>query len=48
LLSLDAAFSRTGDRVYAADTGNHRIQYFNRNEPAVTPASLGRVKALFK
>ena len=43
-----AAARRTGSRVYVADTRNHRIQYFNRNEPAVTPTSLGRVKALFR
>ena len=42
------AVSETGARVYVADTWNHRIQYFNRNKPAVEPASLGRVKALFK
>jgi hypothetical protein len=34
--------------VYVADWGNDRVQYFNRNEPAVVPASLGRVKALFR
>jgi hypothetical protein len=26
----------------------HRIQYFKQTNPAVSPASLGRVKALFK
>jgi hypothetical protein len=30
------------------DHRNHRVQYFNRNEPAVTPESLGKVKALFR
>jgi DNA-binding beta-propeller fold protein YncE len=34
--------------VYVSDSGNSRVQYFNRNEPAVTPTSLGRVKALFR
>jgi tripartite motif-containing protein 71 len=38
----------SGSRVYVADTDNHRIQYFNRNEPSVAPASLGKVKALFR
>lgn len=42
------AVSPDGKRVYVADTGNNRIQYFNRNEPAVSPTSLGRVKALFR
>ena len=41
------AVTFSGNRVYVADHWNHRIQYFNRNEPAVAPASLGRVKALF-
>ena len=44
----DVAFSASGARLYVADTGNCRIQYFNRDEPAVAPASLGKVKALFK
>jgi DNA-binding beta-propeller fold protein YncE len=44
----DVAPHVTGSRVYVVDSGNHRIQYFNRNEPAVVPASLGRVKALFR
>ncbi len=38
----------TGSRVYVADSSNQRIQYFNRNEAAAAPASLGRVKALFR
>jgi DNA-binding beta-propeller fold protein YncE len=42
------AFSPMGSRIYVADCNNFRIQYFNRNEPAVSPASLGRVKALFR
>jgi len=42
------AVSPTGTRVYVADTGNNRIQYFKRVEPTVAPTSLGRVKALFK
>ena len=42
------ASSPSGVRLYVADAGNYRIQYFNRNKPAVTPTSLGRVKALFR
>jgi len=42
------AVSPTGERVYVADSGNHRIQYFNRNEPAVVATSVGKVKALFR
>jgi hypothetical protein len=34
--------------VYVVDSGNNRIQYFKRVEPAVAPASFGRVRALFK
>ncbi len=35
--------------VYVADTQNDRVQYFRwKNEPAVAPASLGKIKALFK
>jgi len=41
-------FNITGSRIYVADEINFRIQYFNRNQPAVEPASLGRVKALFR
>ena len=42
------AVSPSGARVYVADNGNSRVQYFRRSDPAVGPASLGRVKALFK
>lgn len=38
----------TGARVYVVDHFNCRVQYLNRNEPAVTPESLGKVKALFR
>jgi tripartite motif-containing protein 71 len=39
--------SVTGSRLYV--TGRlGRVQYFNRNKPTVAPASLGRVKALFR
>jgi DNA-binding beta-propeller fold protein YncE len=45
-IGIDVSLS--GTRVYVADYSNQRIQYFNRNEPAVAPASLGKVKALFR
>ncbi|HUV86506.1 MAG TPA: hypothetical protein VMX79_05280 [bacterium] len=36
-------------RVYVADQlRNDRVQYFREANPAVTPASLGKVKALFQ
>ncbi len=35
-------------RVYVTDAGNDRVQYFDQTNPAVVPASLGRVKALFR
>ena len=35
-----------GTRVYVVDQTNVRVQYFN-GTPAVTPASLGRVKAMY-
>jgi tripartite motif-containing protein 71 len=44
----DVAFSTSGARLYVADTGNYRVQYFRWTEPAVGPTSLGRVKALFR
>ena len=44
----DVAITRAGDRVYVTDAGNYRVQYFKLTNPAVAPASLGRVKALFK
>jgi len=34
-------------RVYTAEMRNHRVQYFRKSDPAVSPTSLGRVKALF-
>lgn len=34
--------------VYVTEEGNYRVQYFRWAEPAVTPTSLGRVKALFR
>ena len=34
--------------IYVADNGNNRVQYFKVTNPAVEPASLGRVKALFR
>jgi tripartite motif-containing protein 71 len=37
-----------GGRVYVGDRDNHRVQYFKDTEHAVAPASLGKVKALFR
>jgi tripartite motif-containing protein 71 len=34
--------------VYVTDEGNYRVQYFRWTAPAVSPASVGRVKALFR
>jgi DNA-binding beta-propeller fold protein YncE len=42
------ALTRSGRRLYVADMDNHRLQYFRDAEYAVEPASLGRVKALFR
>ena len=42
------AISVTGTRAYVADWELNRVQYFNRDKPAVVPTSLGRVKALFR
>ncbi len=42
------ALTATGDRLYVSETGNSRVQYFKDTEFAVAPASLGRVKALFR
>ncbi|HUV86596.1 MAG TPA: 6-bladed beta-propeller, partial [bacterium] len=45
----DVAFSAKDARLYVADYNNHRIQYFVDEEQfAVSPTSLGRVKALFR
>jgi tripartite motif-containing protein 71 len=43
----DVALTAGGKRVYVADRYNYRIQFFV-DDTAITPASLGRVKALFK
>jgi tripartite motif-containing protein 71 len=40
--------SNDGRRLYVADEGNWRIQYFRDTTAYVSPASLGRVKALFR
>jgi len=41
--------SPSGDTVYIADTDNDRIQYFHwENDTNITPASLGKIKALFR
>jgi DNA-binding beta-propeller fold protein YncE len=42
------AVTEDGGRVYVTDAFNHRVQYFRVANPAVAPASLGRVKALFR
>jgi tripartite motif-containing protein 71 len=42
------SFSWTGARFYVEDRNNYRIQYFNRNKPAVLPYSFGGVRAIFK
>ncbi|HUU57043.1 MAG TPA: hypothetical protein VMW93_06865, partial [bacterium] len=42
------AYAPLSGYVYVADTGNDRIQYFKWVNPAVAPASLGRIRALFK
>ena len=39
---------RSDARIYVVDRRNNRVQYFKQENPAVAPASLGRVKALFK
>ncbi len=44
----DVRVSADGKRVYVVETGNHRVQYFRWSGAAVSPASLGRVKALFR
>jgi len=44
----DVHFSPDGKYIYVADRYNHRIQYFSEENPAVAPASLGKVKALFR
>jgi DNA-binding beta-propeller fold protein YncE len=42
------AVTSDAKRVYVADDLNDRIQYFDQTNPAVVPASLGKVKALFR
>ena len=42
------AFSPDGQCLYVTDTMNYRVQYFRWSDPAVTPTSLGKVKALFR
>ena len=42
------AVSPEGRRVYVTDLLNCRVQYFRWSGPAVSPTSLGRVKAVFK
>ena len=42
------AITPNGAYVYVTDCDNDRVQYFRWSPPAVAPASLGRVKALFR
>jgi tripartite motif-containing protein 71 len=42
------AVSPSGARVYVTDGYEHRVVYYRESDPAVSPASLGKVKALFK
>jgi tripartite motif-containing protein 71 len=44
----DIFFVSSGARCYVGDFENHRVQYFKDTEHAVAPASLGKVKALFR
>ncbi|UCH78547.1 MAG: hypothetical protein JSU81_00955 [Candidatus Coatesbacteria bacterium] len=41
------ALSRDGRRLYVADMGNSRVQYFRWSPTNINPTSLGRVKALY-
>jgi tripartite motif-containing protein 71 len=47
---LGIALSRTGARAYVAEVNLtfDRVQYFNRNKPAVAPTSLGCLRALYR
>ena len=45
--ALDVALSNNGDRLYVGANGQN-IYYFRRTETRVAPASLGKVKALFR
>jgi DNA-binding beta-propeller fold protein YncE len=45
---VDVAVGPNGKRLYVVEAANDRVQYFRWSEPAVEPASLGRVKALFR
>ena len=44
----DVAVSLSGNRVYVSDTNNFRIQYFDATNVNVQPASLGKIRALFR
>jgi tripartite motif-containing protein 71 len=45
---IGVAFSPTGARCYVTEYNGDCVEYWNRNEPAVVPSSLGKVKALFR
>jgi DNA-binding beta-propeller fold protein YncE len=44
---VGVAFAPNGC-LYVTEEDNYRVQYFRWSDPAVSPASLGRVKALFR
>ena len=44
----DLTVTPTASRVYVSDTYNNRIQYFDATYVNVQPASLGKIKALFR
>jgi DNA-binding beta-propeller fold protein YncE len=44
----DIVFVPSGARCYVTDMDNHRVQYFKWENPAISPTSLGKVKALFR
>jgi DNA-binding beta-propeller fold protein YncE len=48
LVPWGVVVSSNGTRVYGVSYRNHRVQYYLQTNPAVAPASLGRVKALFR
>jgi DNA-binding beta-propeller fold protein YncE len=44
----DVALSPTGTRLYVAEGAQHDVLFYRRDEPAVAPSSLGKVRALFR
>jgi len=45
---MGLAFNAAGARLYVLDQYNDRVQYFRDTTAGVAPASLGKVKAVFK